>query len=63
MDASDQTPKSPLGDQLKLEDFKVLHGEIELRSSEVRTMERNVIIISAAIYGFLLTPSPKPLRP
>jgi hypothetical protein len=56
MDASDQTVKSPLGDQLKLEEFKILRGEIELRSSEGRTMERNVMIISAVIYGFLLTP-------
>jgi hypothetical protein len=56
MDASDQTLKPLLGDQLKLEEFKILRGEIELRSSEGRTMERNVMIISAVIYGFLLTP-------
>ena len=46
----------PLGDQLKIEEYKILRGEIELRSSEGRTMERNVMIISAVIYGFLPTP-------
>jgi hypothetical protein len=43
-------------DKLRMEEFKILRGEIEQRSSEGRTMERNVILISAAIYGFLLTP-------
>ncbi|MBV9824565.1 MAG: hypothetical protein JO001_02620 [Alphaproteobacteria bacterium] len=46
----------PLGDKLLLEEFKILRGEIELRASEQRGMERNVILIAAAIYGFLLTP-------
>jgi hypothetical protein len=53
MDASDQIVKSQLGDQLKLEEFKILRGEIELRSSEGRTMERNesiTMIVALAAY-------------
>jgi hypothetical protein len=45
-----------LGDKIRLEEFKVLRGEIELRASEQRAMERNVILLSASIYGFLLYP-------
>ena len=46
----------PLAEQFRLEEFKVLRGEIELRATEQRGMERNVILVAAAIYGFLLVP-------
>jgi hypothetical protein len=39
-----------------MEEFKIQREEIEQRSSEGRTMERNVILIASAIYGFALTP-------
>jgi len=54
-----QTAGSDLGqlaDQLHLEEFRILRGEIELRSAEQRGMERNVVLAAAAIYGFLLAP-------
>jgi hypothetical protein len=50
------SPSETLDAKLRLEEFRILRGEIELRSSEGRAMERNVMIISAAIYGFLLAP-------
>jgi hypothetical protein len=43
-------------DKMRLEEFRLLRGEIELRASEQRAMERNVILLSASIYGFLLYP-------
>jgi hypothetical protein len=43
-------------DALELAEFNILRAEIEQRSSEGRAMERNVMIISSVIYGFLLTP-------
>lgn len=56
-DAGVDVPKTDeLADKLKVEEFKILRGEIELRATEQRSMERNVILIAAATYGFLLTP-------
>jgi hypothetical protein len=43
-------------DKMRLEEFRLLRGEIELRATEQRVMERNVILLSASIYGFLLYP-------
>jgi hypothetical protein len=54
-DKPDPKPES-LGDKLRLEEYKILRGEIELRATEQRSMERNVVLIAAAVYGFLLTP-------
>jgi hypothetical protein len=44
-----------LCDQLRVEEYKILRGEIEQRSCEGRTMERYAMLVSAAVYGgFLL---------
>jgi hypothetical protein len=48
-----------LADKIRLEEFRGLRGEIELRASEQRAMERNVILLSASIYAFLLYPKDK----
>jgi hypothetical protein len=53
---ADAPLEGTLRNQLRLEEFKILRGEIELRSSEGRAMERNVILIASGIYGFLLAP-------
>jgi hypothetical protein len=47
-------------EKAKLEEFKLLRGEIELRAAEQRGMERNVILLCASIYGFLLYPKGTP---
>ena len=39
----------------RLEEFKILHGEVEQRAKEQRDMERNVVLLTGAIYAFLLT--------
>lgn len=43
-------------DKAALEEFKILRGEIELRGSEQRAMERYVIVADAFIYGLLVVP-------
>ena len=45
-----------ISDRFQIEEHRILRGEIELRSREGRSMERNVMLVSAAVYGFLLTP-------
>ncbi|MEA2839797.1 MAG: hypothetical protein QOF41_1127 [Methylobacteriaceae bacterium] len=45
-----------LKDKVAVEEFKILRGEIELRGSEQRAMERYVILADAAIYGVLVFP-------
>ncbi len=38
----------------RLEEFKILRGEVEQRAKEQRDMERNVVLLTGAIYAFLL---------
>ena len=55
-DTAQAPSDTKLFDQVRLEEFKALRGEVELRAVEQRTMERNVVLLSAAIYAFLLFP-------
>jgi len=50
------TDPAPATDQARLEEFKILRGEIELRAAEQRSMERYVILADAAIYSVLMFP-------
>src|SRR6202012_1423761 len=52
-----------LADKIRLEEFRVLRGEIELRASEQRAMERNVVLLAASIYAFLLYPKEGKIDP
>lgn len=40
--------------ELRADEYRILRGEIEERSKEQREMERNVVVIIAAIISFLL---------
>ena len=62
-DVLQQKKDEPLVDKIRLEEFRVLRGEIELRAGEQRAMERNVVLLAAAIYAFLLYPKSNPLDP
>jgi hypothetical protein len=41
--------------QFRLKEFELLRGEVEHRSQEQRAMERNVVILTAAIFTFLVS--------
>jgi hypothetical protein len=56
------TDVETLADKYGLEEFKLLRGEIELRGSEQRSMERYVVLADAAIYALLLFPE-KDVKP
>jgi hypothetical protein len=62
-DILQQKKDEPLADKIRLEEFRVLRGEIELRASEQRAMERNVVLLAASIYAFLLYPKKDPTDP
>ncbi len=49
-------PDKTLAEEYKLEEMKLLRGEVELRGQERRSMERNVLLADAAIYSFVLAP-------
>jgi hypothetical protein len=48
-----------LSESVILEEFKALRGEIEMRGSEQRTMERYVVLADAALYSVLVFPKPE----
>lgn len=41
--------------EFRLKEFELLRGEVGHRSQEQRAMERNVVILAAAIFSFLLS--------
>jgi hypothetical protein len=49
-------PTPTLADQVQIEEYKNLRGELELRSSEQRTLERYAILADAALYSVLVFP-------
>ncbi len=55
-ETADPSEPETLADKIKLEEYRGLRNEIELRGGEQRAMERNTVLLSASIYGFLLYP-------
>jgi hypothetical protein len=51
----DQATQQEERAQFRLKEFELLRGEVEHRSQEQRAMERNVVILTAAIFTFLVS--------